>query len=715
MPRGALLAVLAAGLLLGGAPGAAYADGLIVPVPPCPHETCPPPGPVSKLAIEYHHVTVRIEAQVAVTHVEQVFRNDGDETFEGSYVFPLPEGAAVSDFSLWIEGQAVQGKVLTAEEARAGYEEIVRNLRDPALLEYLERGAVQASLYPIPPGERRKIELEYTQVLPLENGLVHYRYPLNTEKFSARPLESVSLVVEASSETPVRAVYSPSHPVAVTRPDAWSFQASWEANDLTPQEDFELYYSLEEDGIGLHLLSARDPLDDEAGYFLLLAAPPLEPTRQAPEGRDLLLVMDRSGSMAGEKTDQVQHALEKILDRLGPMDRFNLLAFNSQVESFADGPQPVARREAARAWLEGFTARGTTDIESALRQALDQAQPERRTTLLFLTDGLPTDGVTETQEILQEVRQAAPENLQLFVFGVGYDVDTTLLDSLARDHHGAAQYVPPGEAIDTTVSSLYEKIASPVLLALDVDYGEAHVSDMLPEPLPDLFAGSQLVIVGRYARAGSTTLTLRGEVDGQAVALEFPELTFREDGGPEFLPRLWATRRIGDLLVRIRLEGARDEWVDEVVRLSIRYGIVTPYTSYLVTEPDALQPESQGRILSQAAEAFRKAAAEPNSGQAAVERAVDQAGLRIADAPAPVPEVHRQDLRLAAGRAFRLVDGVWTDTTYRADRMTLRHVVFLSEEYFRLAEGSRLLRAAFALGPQVIVVQGGRAIAVTVP
>lgn len=713
MSRGALLAGLITCLVAGLIPGPAFADGVIVPDPPCIPMGCPVPVPLGQLAIESHHVTVQIESQVAVTHVDQVFRNDGDGTFEGTYVFPLPEGAAVSGFRLWIEGEPVQGKMLTAEEARAKYEEIVRSLRDPALLEYLERGAVQASLFPIPAGERRRIELEYTQVLTAEQGLVHFLYPLNTEKFSTLPLESVSLIVEASSESPVRAVYSPSHPIDVERPDSRSFRASWEANDVTPQEDFELYYDLEGDGIGLHLLSTRDPLDDEAGYFLLLAAPPLEAADDTQEPRDWLFVVDRSGSMAGEKFDQVHSALETILARLGKGDRFNLLAFNSQVEAFADGLQPADRVDDARAWLEGFYARGATDIGSALLQALDQADPERRTTLLFLTDGLPTDGVTDTQEILEQVVRAAAPDVQLFVFGVGYDVDTTLLDSLARDHHGTAHYVPPGQAIDASIGSLYQKIASPVLLDVAVDYGDAQVSDVLPDPLPDLFAGSQLLIVGRYAHPGSTSMTLRGEVGGEAVALRYPGMEFRDDGGPEFLPRLWATRRIGELLTRIRLEGTREEWVNEVVQLSIQYGIVTPYTSYLVTEPDALQEDSLTRILTQAAETFRQAADEPASGQAAVEKAVDQATLGNASAPAAVPQAHQQDLRIAAGHAFRRIDGVWTDTTYRAGKATLRRVAFLSAEYFELAEGSRLLRAAFALGPQVIVVEGATAFAVT--
>jgi Ca-activated chloride channel family protein len=713
MSRGAFLAAWLVCLTAALTPFPAFADGILIPDPPCPPSGCTQPVPLGQLAIERHNVSVRIESQVAVTHVDQVFRNDGDDVFEGTYVFPLPDGAAVNEFRLWIGGEPVEARMLTADEARSRYQDIVRSLRDPALLEYVERGAVQASLFPIAPGERRRIELEYTQVLTAERGLVHYRYPLNTEKFSTAPLESVSMIVEASSGSGVGAVYSPGHEIDVERPDGRSIRASWEASGVTPQEDFEIYFALEDEAIGLHLLTSRDPLDDDLGYFLLLAAPPLEAAPADAVARDWLFVVDRSGSMGGEKIEQVQSALVAILAQLGPKDRFNLLAFNSQVEAFAGELQPAERRAEARDWVQAFSARGATDIESALMDAVEQVDAERPTTLVFLTDGLPTDGTIDTQEILERVERATPAHLQIFVFGVGFDVDTMLLDSLARSHHGAAQYVPPGDPIDAPVRSLYETIASPVLTDISIDFGEAGVRDVLPDPLPDLFAGQQLLIVGRYARAGRTTVTLRGEMEGQAVAIEYSGKEFADQAGPEFLPRLWATRRIGDLLTRIRLEGARQEWVSEVVRLSIRYGIVTPYTSYLVTEPDALEPEAETRILAKAADAFRQAAEAPASGQAAVEASVDQAALGNASAPAGVPDDHQQELRIAGGRAFRRIDGVWTDTTYRAGDQPLRRITFLSDTYFDLAERSRLLRAAFALGPQVIVVEGGVAFAVT--
>lgn len=258
-------------------PLAASADGIIIVDPPiCDPGPCPP-MPISQLAIEYHHVDVTIEDQVAITHVDQVFRNDNDWTVEGTYIFPLPPGATVTNFILWMDGEPVEGRVLTREEARQIYEDIVRSMQDPALLEYVDRGAVQASIFPIPAGAESRVELEYTQVLPIDNGLVHYRYPLNTERFSTEPLEDVSVTIEVRSAQAVRAVYSPSHPVAVSRDGDHRFTASYEDSGVTPDTDFDLYYSVAASDIGLNLLTFRDPeSDDPDGFFLLLAAPSVE-------------------------------------------------------------------------------------------------------------------------------------------------------------------------------------------------------------------------------------------------------------------------------------------------------------------------------------------------------------------------------------------------------------------------------------------------------
>ncbi|RPJ49207.1 MAG: hypothetical protein EHM21_07265, partial [Chloroflexi bacterium] len=309
------------------------ADGIIIPPicpepgcppPPCPGPDCPPfpPRPMQQLDIRYHHVTVTIQDQLAVTHVDQVFYNPNEWEIEGTYVFPLPLDAVVSNFTLWVDGKPVRGEVLNAEQARQYYEDTVRNLRDPALLEYEGRGAVRASIFPIPPRGERRIELEYTQALTAENGLVRYIYPLNTEKFSTQPLEDVSIRVEIRDGQAIRAVYSPSHPIGVDRKNDQHVVVGYEEKNIRPDSDFSLFYSLGESE-AFHLFSYRNPADptDPDGFFMLLLAPkPGIPSERV--AKDVLLVLDRSGSMDGEKFQQAQAALRYILKKLNPEDRF---------------------------------------------------------------------------------------------------------------------------------------------------------------------------------------------------------------------------------------------------------------------------------------------------------------------------------------------------------------------------------------------------------
>jgi Ca-activated chloride channel family protein len=283
------------------------------------------PVPISQLEIRYHHVDVTIENQVATTHVDQVFYNPNDWIIEGTYIFPIPLGAVVNNFTLWIDGQPVAGKILSADEARRTYEEIVREMRDPALLEYADRDAMQVRVFPIAPGGERRIELEYSEVLEAENGLVRFLYPLNTEKFSTRPLEEVTVSVDVQSSVPIRAGYSPSHPVAIGKDGIYHITAGYEEKNVKPDTDFVFYYSIGENE-AFHLLSYRDPSDaaESDGFFTLLLAPQPEAGSEILS-KDIIVVLDRSGSMEGEKFSQAQSALCYILEHLNPEDRFNLI------------------------------------------------------------------------------------------------------------------------------------------------------------------------------------------------------------------------------------------------------------------------------------------------------------------------------------------------------------------------------------------------------
>jgi Ca-activated chloride channel family protein len=706
-----ILIILVTSLAL---PSSAFADGIIIPdPPPCEPGPCPPVViPIEQLVIRYHHVTVTIHDQLAVTHVDQVFYNPNDWTIEGTYVFPVPLEAAVSGFTLWVDGKPVEGQVLDASQARQTYEQIVSSMRDPALLEYVGRGAVQARIFPIPPQGERRIELEYTQALPAQAGLVSYVYPLNTEKFSTQAIASVSVSVDIQSNTPIRAVYSPSHAVAVSRKDDHHVIVGYEATSVLPDIDFALYYSLGESE-AFHLLTYRDPTDasDPDGFFLVLIAPRIHTTDQIIP-KDLLLVLDHSGSMEGEKFQQAQQAAQYILDHLNSADRFNIISFSTGVEMYAGGLRPAAEAVEAQDWLASIGAGGSTDINRALQEAAAMVDPERSTYLIFLTDGLPTAGVTDRQTILGMFSKSAPDNLRLFTFGVGYDVDTILLDSLSQEHHGQSTYVQPGMNLDEVLSNFYNSISTPVLTNLEVSFGGLSTYDLYPNPLPDLFSGSQVILLGRYKEGGTADLSLSGEVNGGRQTFTYPDQAFDRQSSTDSLqaaiPRLWATRKVGFLLNKIHLEGANQETIDQIVHLSIRYGIVTPYTSYLVTEQAPLGAAEQERLAN---ETFSQMQALPTvaTGPLAVQSAADAGALQGAG---KVPELSGEAstmVRVVGSRVFVLSDGKWVDTAFDPDTMQPIKVEFLSADYFDLVAANPGLAGAFALGEQVIALSDGSA------
>ncbi|MGD9145957.1 MAG: VIT domain-containing protein [Anaerolineae bacterium] len=700
------------------------ADGIVIPIPP-------PDVPIVEvpyLTIKYHRVTVTIEDQVATTRVDQVFVNESRFEVEGTYIFPLPEEATISEFAMWVDGEKLDGQVLERDEARRIYEDIVRSRRDPALLEYVGRDAFQASIYPIPPRGERRIELEYSQVLEMDNGLVEYVYPLNTEKFSPRPLEEVVVNVTIRSKEPLKAIYSPSHKVDIVRRGDHNAVVGYEEVGVRPDRDFVLYYTVSPEDVGLNLLSYKPDRRGD-GFFLMLAAPKVELDSQQVIAKDVILVLDVSGSMRGEKIEQAKEALNYVLDDLHDEDRFNIIAFSTSTRAYARDLVPADERWEAQDFVTRLEATGSTDINRALLEALDLAggnggAGERPAIIIFLTDGLPTVGEVDIDRIIDNVGDAAPRNARIFPFGVGYDVNTALLDTVAENHRGASGYVRPEESIDEKVSAFYAKVSTPLLADLEIDFGRVEVEDLYPYPLPDLFAGTQLVVLGRYRDGGDTEITLQGEVNGQPQTYRYDDVRFEREGGQEFIARLWATRKIGYLLQQIRLHGEQGELVDEIVELSIRYGIITPYTSFLVEETEmALREEGRAQIVETVVETVEVEREVPMSGEAAVDRSVQEKALSQAVAPALAPTMapgvagvttdeygNRIDpVRYVGDKTFVLHKDVWTDTAYDPDRMTTVPVSFGSDDYFALVAARPEWGRYFALGDHVIAVLEGTA------
>lgn len=657
------------------------ADGIIIP-------TLVPGVPAHWLTIVYHHVTVTSEDGRVTTHVDQAFRNDGEFSVEGTYVFPLPPGAVVQEFTLWVDGKPVHGEVLPADQARQIYLAYLQENRDPALLEYVGRDAFQARISPIAPGETRQVELEYMELLTPETGLFRYRYPLSPERFSARRLEEVRIEVNLEASYPLGSVYSPTHTVAVTRVAPSSVRAVYQERDVLPDRDFILYYAYAGEAVGADLVAYKP--DGEDGWFLLLVTPPVA-RDLTPLPKDLVLVIDRSGSMEGEKMEQAKAAAVFILERLGKEDRFGVIAFDHEVAPLTAGLIPVSPDEVVKASkaVREVSAQGMTNIHAALTTAMGWLTPaDRPQYVLFLTDGLATAGPTDTATIVKDVTAANRARARLFTFGVGYDVDAQLLDLLASHNHGTTTYVTPGESLEQALSTFYMKIAEPALSHLKLSVDGVTVWDFYPIELPDLFYGSQLAVVGWFKGSGPATIAITGKRGAEHVSFTYDKAFPAKATEASFLPRLWAARKIGHLLTIIRLEGETEELVKQIITLATQYGIATPYTSLLVLEEKmALMPPPAASYAAPA-------------GPAAVKAAEWTRNLAEADV------VQKADLvREVDGRVFLFISGVWQESTYQEETPTV-DIEYMSRAYFELLDLFPEVAPILALGEEVIFQSG---------
>ncbi len=565
-----LLVLLLASL---AAPPRALADGFIIILPPRPPEPwprpmpipVPPPRPVFfPLAVKYHRVAVSIQAQLATTEIDQVFYNPNPADLEGTYIFPLPEDATVSKFSLFMNGTEVEAELLDAAKARQIYENIVRQMKDPALLEYAGRGMFKARVYPIPARGDARVKLSYQQVLRADAGLCEYRYPLNTEKFSSAPLEEarVEVTVAGAAGSPIGNVFSPSHPVTVERRPDGGAKASWSARNTLPERDFVLFFQKAEADRDLDVSVLTHRSLGEDGTFLMLLAPPTSLTQTEVMPKDVVFVLDTSGSMAGEKMEQAKEALKYCVRSLDARDRFAVIDFATEVRGFKEGMLPATKESVAAAveYIAEMRARGGTDIHGALMQALAlKGEAGRPFQVVFLTDGAPTIGVTAPADIekaIKAAREARPDKdaVRLFVFGVGTDLNVGLLDRLAEQNRGAREYAAPGESIELKVSRFFDKVAAPVFSDVKIEVPGLEAYDIYPRPMPDLFRGGEVAVVGRFRGEGAKVVKLSGKLQGKAVEV-IAKVAFPAEAKAPFLPRAFAVRKIAFLLDQIRLHG----------------------------------------------------------------------------------------------------------------------------------------------------------------
>ena len=761
MPHKLTLGFFAFLFVFFGAFLSANAQGVIVPIiceraPRCPPIPIPRPRPIvvpQQLPIKSIKIETKINNQVATTQIEQIFRNDTDATLEGTYFFPIPEQASITEFAIWENDKRLVGEVRSREEARRIYESIVRRQRDPGLLEYAGKDLFQATIFPIPPRSDKKLEITYTQVLKAENGTVAYRYPLGTGSrawiaqpqpvplgredesvLRRRPAEQIGTVsgkIEIESRESLRNIYSPSHQVDVNKRGENRATLTFESAGNKEQQDFQLFYGVSRADFGLSLLTYREPGKD--GYFLLLLSPRDRLDEQEFAAKDIVFVLDTSGSMADEgKMEKARKALQFGIQNLRETDRFNVINFAGEEHLMESGliRADASGRNRGLEFVKNLKPNGGTNINDALRAAIRQFDSQERPKLLvFMTDGLPTVGETDVNRIISNFGDAkrSADAVRVFNFGVGYDVNTFLLDKLAAENGGAADYVEPREDLEIKVSNFFSKVSSPVLTDIDIDWGGARVDLIYPRKMPDLFKGAQIALIGRYTNSSdlkNVLMRVAGKTGRENRSFVYENLSFPLRAGEnDFLPRLWATRRVGWLVEQIRSNGENKELRDEVVELGTRYGIVTPYTSYLAMDNDSAAQSGIRNGIRSGASVTRRS--EPDvrqkmaarSGEDAVTlskmQSAQQATVQV-DADNEQIFVSRNVAQQIGTKTFYQQNNFWQDAEFKPEtKLPEIRVQFASEEYFALVKQEKELAQYFALGEQVIVVYKGKVYRVT--
>jgi Ca-activated chloride channel family protein len=533
----------------------------------------------------------------AVTSIDQEFYNPTSSRLEGYYLFPIPEGAIIGGFSMYINGKETPAEMLDAVKARSIYEDLVRKIIDPALLEYYNQGMFKARIFPIEPRSTKRVKISYKQSLERNNGTIAYTYPLNTEKFSSAPIAEVSVKVTVRTNSKLKNVYCPSHNVEVIRKSSREAVIGYETRNTKPDRDFSVFYTTDDSKFGLSLLTYRERGAD--GYFFLNISPDYTLEKNDIQEKDIAFVLDVSGSMAGEKLDQAKKALRFCVANLNKGDRFEIIRFSTEAEALFGSLKPIdsASRKKANGFINDLRAIGGTNIEEALTLALAaKSGVTRPYTILFITDGKPTIGKTGEEELLAVLKTANTASTRIFTFGIGDDLNTHLLDKLTEATGAYRTYVTPEEDIEIKISDLYTKVQSPVFTNLSIDFGKEIDARLLyPKTLPDLFRGSSITLLGRYRGQGASKISLKGQVQGKPQTVTYSAEFPKSAGEHSFIASLWAARRIGFLLDQIRLNGEDKELVDEVTSLAKTHGIITPYTSYLIVE-DEDQQVRQNRL-----------------------------------------------------------------------------------------------------------------------
>jgi Ca-activated chloride channel homolog len=553
-------------------------------------------------AISAVKVDVRLTDTLATTHIEVTVVNNGSRTSQAQLVLPVPSGSTIRSFGIDGIGDEPTAKLLPRGEAARRYNEIVRKMVDPGLLEFVGNAMIQSSVFPVEPGKSRTMTIVYEQSLDAHRGRVEYVLPRSASY--ANTGIAWTLNIELESKGDLGPVFSPSHPILskITSKNTMKVAVPM----LSEPGAFRLYAVLGGSEEATTLLYA-DPSDPTKGYFMFVADAPTVDRDADTILREITIVIDRSGSMNGQKIAQARESAKQIVAGMKLGEFVRIIDYSEDVRSFSDGAVELTKESipAIIAYIDAIQSRGGTNLHDALLEALNAKVSDGTLPMvLFLTDGLATVGTTDESSIRADAKKANTHGRRVFTFGLGYDVNVPLLDGVAMDTRAESTFVLPNEDVELKVGQVFDKLDGPVMIEPVFGAGYAVTSNAKPdlfmiEPnsIGDLFSGSRVLVLGQYQNllhepaqmwvANGLKRQTAADDPTNALVADF----FVEDASTRyaFVARLWAQKRIDSLINQIRLAGAdgsapNKELVDEIVRLSLEHGIMSEYTSFLAEE-----------------------------------------------------------------------------------------------------------------------------------
>lgn len=578
-------------------------SGVLIP------STSSKPDP-NTLSLQVMNVEVLIDNQHARVKVMQIFDNHSAQVLEGKYLFALPQTASIFDFAVWDADVRIPGVMMEKRRANKVYSEIKQQQIDPGLLqqddEHEGRSAFSAKVFPIPAYGTKRVEIEYTEVLPVDSLVSHFTFPLKPSFGDAQRVEEFNLHVHVLSDYPISPVNKErdDYALTVTKSEPNEFEADFHATGFELNQDFSFDYRIDVPESTLSFTTYREPeqisaydlrdpalaVQNPSGYFEARAVFN-QSAAENKQPRNVILLLDTSLSMYGEKLKRAVEALDYFLNSLSPQDHFDLILFNEETYAFSPTPLPATsdNTEHALDFIRNSMLGSGSDLRKALAKAVELAPqfPQGERSLVLVSDGNPTLGTRNAKKILQTVDR----NTRVFAFGLGSDANNSLLEEFAKTGHGYFASVRETEDITTALKIFFDHVGSTSIENAQLTANDGGNFYQVYASSDYGFDGSSLAFVGRYRTPSPrASVTVTGQFGAESIKLArdvvLPELADIHS----HLPRVWARARVDALLREMDLNGEREDYIAEIIRLSQKYRFVTPYTAFIAAPRALLRP-----------------------------------------------------------------------------------------------------------------------------